>query len=85
MLKQGRLTTVQTLFMLRVVLRGIITYPRTYPLIQSHVAKAGAVSVHVGSTGSQLQVVVDVPTYGQITLVIHVLISSLHLVTYVHS
>lgn len=47
MLKQGPFTTVQTLFMFRGVLRT---------LIQSRVARASVVSVHVGPTGSQLHV-----------------------------
>lgn len=62
MLKQGPFTTVQTLFMFRGVLRT---------LIQSHVARAGVVSVHVGPTGSQLHVV-SWYTDGQITLVIDI-------------
>lgn len=60
MLKQGPFTTVQMLFMFRGVLRT---------LIQSHVARASVVSVHVG-----LLVVLVVSWYtdGKIALVIDI-------------
>lgn len=62
MLKQGPFTTVQTLFMFR----GVLRTP-----IQSHAARAGVVSVHVGPTGSQLHVT-SWYTDGKITLVIDI-------------
>lgn len=62
MLKQGPFTTVQTLFMFRGVLRT---------LIQSHVARASVVPVHMGPSGSQLHVT-SWYTDAKITLVIDI-------------